>query len=203
MSDLNYLGLMFDTHFINYVDLSEKVGLASFNGTLKEKGWLHFRQNGKSLYLASRPVVWGVSWETLSDLGLISGLKTIDIDGKLFKVRLPKGTSTPHTSTRGGFELPVTIGSEWDTLFSLVHSGEHTDDIGAKLSTISYSGNLGDRRLMTHRDHGYGSRSWCQELVKGKAVAVQRGYMGVHYLVTMATGNTSIASGWRPIIEEV
>lgn len=101
-----YFGSMQAGELLNTADLRAAVGLTV--GAISQAGpiWHKWVRNGKVLYVPNGPIVSGISWKTLYDLGLVFGLETagpynaganvnqsakITLGGDQFRVRLMTG----------------------------------------------------------------------------------------------------------------
>lgn len=106
-SEIGWYGLYQQSDSIGVAALREATGQSA--GTLQTNSgnipWMGFSFNGKRLLIAQRSIVTGVSWNHLNGLGLVSGTKQVEINGKLFKVRLIDGGSVVGDSE-----------CEWDRL---------------------------------------------------------------------------------------
>jgi hypothetical protein len=147
--------------------------------------WLKFVDNGKTLYIAKKPMRTSVLWETLNTAGAVKGGKIITIGGNRYAVRLMTGGNGADPTTTGG--------GEYDAYFSRV--------------TVNYPGNASDRWAnYSNADVDYqggtgsGELTLCQEMYSG-ANPLTRGYPGFSGVWYQQAGATHGGYGWRPVLE--
>ncbi|ARV77250.1 virion structural protein [Pseudomonas phage Noxifer] len=89
-----YLGEFAAASLITGADLTTAVGAGGIGADLGAMdAWLGYKINGKTLYLAKKPIRYGVTWNQLNAIGCVFGVKTVVIGGKTYKVRLPTGAN--------------------------------------------------------------------------------------------------------------
>ncbi len=178
--------------------------------------WLKFILDGKTLYVSKKPFRHSISWNHLNDLDLVFGNRTIDIDGKEYRIRLLKGVSSDPISVpsldneHGGYDLEWTYGSEWNRIFyPLIPNPSRQDH----LPSYPYSnegilfgqwGNYTETELGINDSAGYGYRTWTQESrLENLNTKSGRGHYGVLRAGFVDAGNSLIHRGWRPVLELV
>lgn len=175
-SSLGYYGEVSSADMIKGTDLAQYVGLGSSNILYDTGNWLCYSLNGKRVYVAKKPIMNQVSWNTLNAQGLVTGSNIVVIHGIKYKVRLLTGVN----STAG----------EWNSLIYRVHVSDPTGSNWASFTNE-------DLVIGT----GSGRTTWCQEDVSGAKV-----YRGYNSLTDYQTGQPTSATdttGWRPILEPV
>ena len=208
---LEFLGEQPVAGFINGEELASAIGLSSGTAQHSDEPWLHFRLDDVILYVAKKPYRRSLTWNSINSAGAVFGTKTIDINGKTYKVRLLKTVATGNRYTGGisGYDKEDAYGSEWNRLMYPIHSGIHTQaknptpvsGEGIEFGTLA---KYTDSDLITHNTTGDGSRTWCQETPNiNPASRVHRGDNGVSHLEWNAATNLTSSYGWRPVLELV
>lgn len=96
-----YLGEVSEETIITGADLAAQVGLTGGDPIARASAWLRFRINGKELLIAKKPMRNKITWQILSNAGLLEGSKRIIAnDGKTYKVRVPYGAEANPTKWR-------------------------------------------------------------------------------------------------------
>lgn len=191
--------------FITYANLATAVSMdttTTGNGNAiaanASDPWLHFIDNGKEFYIAKKAIRSSVLWTRMNTLGIVTGTKTVVIDGKTYKVRLMTGTSTDPGTTAGGewntyfyplYNQPGVV----DPMFQTTRWANYTNaDLGLSTSA-TYPGTMTlvqSRRAAGGTD--YNARGW------GSTTAEVM--TKVHY---QAGDSTNAGYGWRPVLELV
>jgi hypothetical protein len=178
-----YFGLMTTDKLVTPATLAQLVGLTAgtaFNGTAP---WFKFIDNGKILYVASKPLRYGISQINLDQLSLRTGKEVTFLDRR-FKVRcLSGGNANPSTAS----------GGEWDRLMYRM-SGNSPQGV---VRFAAYD----DAQLGINGSLN-GRATYCQETDKNTNYPVIRGHGGI----TSYGGGNNIGSnasvfGWRPVLE--
>lgn len=94
---------------INGTDLAALVGLSSGIAINTDAGWLQYVDNGKTFYIARKPLRYGTTVAAYKAAGLVAG-KIISIGGVDYKVRLMSGMSVDPFSSI----ISNTGGGDWD-----------------------------------------------------------------------------------------
>ena len=198
-----YLGEVSSASFIDGGALTSLVGYTggvalTANNTA---GWLQFSIDGKTLWVAKRPLRYQVAWSDLQALGIVDGTKTVTINGSTYKVRLLKGAETDPTTwtTDLGQDNPSLLSpSEWNRLMMRVSAtNPNTSNNFAMFSDAD----LGVAS-------GAGSRTLCKEnMTYSASYCVGRGYPSVQWFnyqqKTDGAGSSFDSHGWRPVLELV
>lgn len=181
--------------------LSEHLNLTAGQAQFPGEPWLKFTLDGKTIYLAKKPLRYALSWDQLNEVGAVDGSATIARNGKSYRVRLLRGTAKAPGINEVGFDTPSTHGSEWNRIMYRIHNGKHTDPKNKTNSNpLPKLANYGDDDLLLYPSFGHGSRCWCADSV-GDNYRVIRGYSGVSNLYRELTSALHIKSGWRPVLE--
>lgn len=199
--DLIFLGEVSAAEFISGDALSTTIGLNE--GTLinSTAGWLKFKDpvDGKIKMIAKRPLRKALTWSQIHSRGAVYGTATVNIGGKLYKVRLLKGASSdPIADGTWATDSVYAYGSEWNRLLYLV-SGTP--------SGISNEGiEFGKSAKYTNADLGFGTTNggfnWCQESVNN-GYKIVRGHGNVTSFSSSLPSWTEDFRGWRPVLELV
>jgi hypothetical protein len=165
--------------------LATELGITGITPPDDNPSWLKFIDNGKTFYIAMKPMRTAVLWETLDAMGAAKGTKTIEIAGNLYKVRLMTGGNGPDPASAAG--------GEYDAYFARV--------------TVNYQGSANDRwanysnaDVYWNNSTGNGELTLCQEHWAGNG-PLTRGYPGFNGLWYQAPGSTHGGYGWRPVLE--
>lgn len=170
-------------------------------------GWLKFAYQGNIQFIAKKPLRYYINWDDLNTASCVYGNKTVEIGRLTYKVRLIRGA---NKDPAGGYQGAINHGSEWNKLMLPIH-------IEAKNKTWAYPNNVEsdmpywgidftDNSLLTHKDYGDGSYSWCQEEAEKSILRIYRGNSGVSCSnsASASLSGTSLAGfGWRPVLELV
>ena len=204
---------------MTYSTLSTQLDVTqgSLNTTTQKDKWLRFKLDGKELIVSKVGMRSGISWDHLYSKGLVYGtndnglnptgtptnqLRTVEIQGKTYKVRLLKGADTdPFATNTIGYDFVGSQESEWSRIFYPII----TNDPNIKSYTGPMLANYTEADLqMRWIDAGQtpGNYNWCQERhLYGTNYRVFRGYLGPSYLNRNTSSNTSVIFGWRPCLE--
>ncbi|HIE5420618.1 TPA: hypothetical protein ACXNPT_000495 [Clostridium botulinum] len=142
---------------------------------------MHIRDGNKHIYISDRVLLTNVSWNILNAEHMIEG-KTVIIDGIEYKLRVLTGGD------------PQNPNNEWDNIIqnkaNIVGLPKPTQ--GDLTPTNTYEQLDGDNN---QHWNWWGVRTICQE------TSYNRGYTSVLGLVNSNPQDTSMASGWRPVLE--
>lgn len=138
----------------------------------------------------------------------------VTIDGKTYKVRLMKGVGADPTDSYDDADRGAAgADNEWNNLILPLHEKAPNNFNYASYAdapTDDWGINLTDVDLITHRDFGLGSYSWCQETQDtilsdetSNIRRVRRGGLGVSSLYAGPSSNVGTYYGWRPVLELV
>lgn len=75
--------------FVTYERLCGLVSGKDIEIDQGDAGWLIFKENGKDLVIANKPLITNVSWSELNKSGVVDGTGLIEIGDKTFSIRLP------------------------------------------------------------------------------------------------------------------
>lgn len=204
-----YIGEILASNFITGQELASQVGMT--NGVLinSDTPWIHMTMDGKDLFFPIKPIRHTVTYNTLSAANVISGSRSITINGELYKVRLFKTLKddTKNTTPINGFDVTTTHGSEWNRLMYHI-SGKPfkspSNTFGSEGITEGDLARYTETALVTHSSFGLGSWIICQEQPLGNNIyrwmRGGEGASGVGYTRLDEVWN---AMGWRPILERI
>lgn len=131
--------------------------------------------------------------------------REVVIGGNRYKVEVLRGAaSDPLDSYSDSDRGLVGKDSQWNHLILPLHENAKDGNWAYK----SYAGDvedllihLTDKSLITHRDYGEGSYSWCRETRDtDPARRVIRGYIGASYGGADGSWHASASRGWRPAL---
>jgi hypothetical protein len=185
--------------------LASLIGLTAGVAQHSDAGWLHVGLDGTELLIAKRPLRHTISWDHLNAVNAVYGNRTVEINGQLYKVRLPKGANSDPTSTDAGWDVPHSHGSEWNRIFYRLTNDTYYDARNTKASEVPFvhlaQYSEVDLILDTRVPEPNGSFSWCQETTGSDRVL--RGHFGVSNLFRDTPSVTASRCGWRPFLERV
>lgn len=166
--------------------LATELGITGIALPDADPNWLKFEVDDKTLYIAKKPMLTAVLWETLNAQGAINGTKVINIGGSNYKVRVMTGGNGDPATGGGG---------EYDNYFARC--------------TTHYQGNASDRwasysdaDVYWNNSTGNGELTLCQEQYGGNG-PLTRGYPGFNGVWYQQPGATHGGYGWRPVLELV
>ena len=206
-----FLGVVPYNELISATDLCEKVGLVGGSSVILNDSthWLHFRLDGlhsfnHTLFVAQKPIRYGISYEALASLGLISGdgsvsgFKKVVINNRVYKVRLLKGANITNQPIEPGDDTESTYGSEWNRLLYRI-----SEENPASQQGDNWAGFELEQLLTGHIDN-YGSKIWTQEKTSvDPSKRVLRGGETISGITVKEKNNEDHVNGWLPVLEPV
>jgi len=215
---VEFLGEL-DSSFMTYSTLSTTLGVTqgSLNTTSQKDKWLKFKLDGKELIVSKVAIRGSISWDHLYSKGLVYGTndnginptgtptnqyRTVEIQGKTYKVRLLKGSDTdPFATDTGGYDLEGSRNSEWSRLFYpiVIDDPNITSYTGPMLASYSEA-DLQMRWIDGTQTPG--SYNWCQERhLAASNYRVLRGLAGPSRLNGYISSFDAANRGWRGCLE--
>lgn len=188
--------------------IANQIGLTNGIAQHDDAGWLVFDFEGKTLLVAKRPFRHSLSWIHINNANAIYGDREIIINGLSYKIRLLRGYNVDPARTSGNKDIE---NSEWNRLFyPLVPEPFKKPEGGISSEGIEFGSwaDYTEEDLVTARDYGPGSVSWCQETDVGNGTwkAIRGGNnIGVG-LIRASRGTQTTTSdyyAWRPVLELV
>ena len=201
---VDWYGEVSSEELIDGVELASLIGLTAGMAQRSDAGWLHVGLDGTELLIAKRPLRHSISWNDINAVNAVYGNRAVEINGQLYKVRLPKGANNDPTSTGYGYDVPHSHGSEWNRIFYRLTNDIYNDaknNTKASEEPFTHLAQYSESDLILDYQSGSGSGSWCQETAGTTRVA--RGYYGVSRLSGDAPWYAYSGSGWRPVLEKV
>ena len=192
--------------------LASLVGISQGTSQHSTAGWLKFAWQGKILFVAKKAFRNSISWDHINSANAVYGGKTVEIDGLSYKIRLLKGA---NNDPAGGYNGAICHGSEWNRLMLPIHqeainkNWAYPDNVESDIPVWAHNlgtgtqGRYTDVDLLTHRNYGSGSYSWCQEVAETAADRIYRGEYGVSDSISNTSSSTYSGHGWRPCLELV
>lgn len=198
---------------INGSDLATLVGLSSGIAINSDAGWLQYIDNGKTFYIARKPLRYGTTVAAYKAAGLVAG-KIVSIGGADYKVRLMSGMSAdPFSSIVSNLG-----GGDWDTYIYPIFAGPDrpTADVWSYYTAsdlgVSIDNSLvGDQGTITVCKDQHASittalaaRGW--DYYSGTSVPSVMGRRTVINDANFGEGNGAIGVnvyGWRPVLEYI
>lgn len=195
---LGYYGLVLATDFITGTSLASAVTLTAGTAINSTVDWFKFAYKGKTLYIPQKPLRYALSWNQLNALGIVTGTKTVGINGNAFKVRLMSGSLlNPYRGLNDASDDPRTVGSEYNDLIYRVCVTNPPSETSPSFASFTQA-ELGSV--------GNGAVQWCQEQsipTNGPAGVVCR-CNATNDFATLhgpTAGFVDNFRGWRPVLE--
>lgn len=190
--------------FITGDELARRIGLTAGTSQYSYEPWLKFSYLGKIEFVAKKPLRHSISWNNINAVGAVFGSKTININGKTYKVRLMKGKTEGKQNDQSATAGTINHGSEWNKLMLPIHQNapsNWTYKNNVNSPTENWGVGYTDADLVTHFNDGSGSCSWCQEYGNDNDCL----YRGVGASGSFAYSSYYNAphTGWRPVLELV
>lgn len=204
----DFIGEVTAAEFITGTALAAAIGLTT-GIAMPDAGWLKFEDSvdGKTKYVAKRPLRHTISWDMLHAVGAVWGTVSVVINGSTYKVRLLSGdNSNPATAQSDSFDHPGTHGCEWNRLMYRISAKPFGDSRNTLASEGIVEGDwasYSEADLLTHRNHGNGSYQLCQETGTNGAYKIGRGYYGSSWSYQDSASFADAGRGWRPVLELV
>ncbi len=159
--------------------LASAVGISygtSFNYQGIDVDWMKFGYEGKILFIAQKPIRYGLSWNDINSAGCVFGTKQITINGITYKCRLVRQRDGDPGTTNGREMLLLRNirQSIWDSLTS--------EELGF--------------------DDGYGYYSYGQE-TSGSNSDHCYSFSNINGQSTVSKNDRGTWFGWRPVLEVV
>lgn len=200
--DAGYYGTVSSSEFITGDDLASMLGLTAGTSQYSDTDWLKFSSDGKTIFSPMKPIRHTISWDDINKVNAVYGDRIIEIGGLQYKVRLWRGANFDPANGYNGEKVKQ---SEWNKLMLPIHEK-------AKDQSWTYSNNVNiptenwgigftDEDLLTHRNYGNGSYSWCQEVAESTAYRVIRGSNGVSNSASGTSSYSPSHYGFRPVLE--
>ena len=220
--DEGFFGEVSQGDFITFAALTTACGITAGTAYNSTEPWLKHASGNTILFSPRKPIRYGISWYSLNSKKCVygdPGDTVVKIGDHYFKVRLFRGLklSNDPKVLSSAYNGAACHGSEWNRLICSIHERAYDESWGypnnvespiAPLMHNLGSGNNGlytDADLLTHRNHGNGYLSWCQENVYSTKDRLIRGSNGVSSstFASSSSANTDEALGWRPVLELV
>lgn len=203
-----FLGEFAAASLITGADLTTAVGAGGIGADLGAMdAWLGYKINGKTLYLAKKPIRYGVTWNQLNAIGCVFGIKTVVIGGKTYKVRLPTGANKVNPTW-----FVADAGGEFNDMLYPVYNGVAAaqPQVQAYPRWAAYTDAQLNLSTSKSTSANPGVMTLCQEqtsagdyLVRGYNDADNAG--NAQILAGWHVGGSAVFNytGWRPVLELV
>lgn len=215
-SYLGYYGTVLTTELFTREQMSSLLGVDQYGApTTGDFLWFKFSYNERTLFIPSKPLRYGVSWNELYRLGLAfaKNSEAYHPDGEgfnqnrymeleefgRFMVRLPYGRTgdqtTDYVNSGAEYDPPITHGSEWNELMYRVAATANDADPSVPVGEWAQYSNaeLG-------LNGGAGSASLTANIDESGNV-VYRGYSYIDRTTTTTYKNDGSMYAWRPVLE--
>ncbi|CAM3774522.1 hypothetical protein [Alkalicoccus chagannorensis] len=194
--DAGYYGQVAASQLITGEDLLSELGLSTGTSQFSDEGWLKFSYEGNVQFVNKKPIVYGVNWNSIYNLGAVYGTgddissgeqwmldndsnfspsdrvaqdAQVTIDGLTYRVRLMRGSANDPLDSNhdGDRDAP---GSEWNRLMLPIHeraaTGDWVNPDYVESDVPDWGVGFTDEDLHTDSDFGDGASSRCQETVE-------------------------------------
>lgn len=197
-----------NNELITMSNLTTQLGVTQGTDQNLDTPWLKFYLDGRIIYVAKKTIRHSISYDHLSDLGLVNGSKVITIDNLQYRVGLLGGIDDDYTgAVTDDYNQPWTMRSEWTRLMYNVASDDGITTVAQK------QGQIGDNWISYPQDNstnglnisaGDGCFSWTKEInPANSSQAVTRGGSSVADVDSDASSDAGSYVGWRPMLELV
>lgn len=199
-----YLGEIQASSFVTGTDLADTIGFsqgAAINNTVP---WLQFIMDGKTLMIPKMCLRRSVTWTQMNSVDIISGNKTVVVQGKTYRVRLMTGAEANPSAwvTSMGQDTAQTVAmmnpSEWNRLILKMTVSRPIFARYAPAELGIGSGVTYGRMTICRERFSSGSLS-PYAVGRGNTTATIFNYMDV----TPSNGISITHYGWRPVLELV
>ena len=203
-----FLGEVSSNEFIDGKTLANHIGLTEGVLCNFDTQWLKFILDCNIIYVAMKPLMHSVSWDSINDSGAVFENEgaIIDIDGNTYDITLFRGLNGNIVSNKGllyGFDKSETNMSEWNRLMYPIHSGIHTDNDNPKVGSVPYAqwASYSDSDLDVQYTSESGTATWVQE-TRNTDITFRfvRGGNGVTSIVGATSTFAYSDVGWRPAL---
>ena len=190
--------------FITGDELARRIGLTAGISQYSNEPWLKFAYLGNVEFAAKKPFRHTISWDNINEVNAVFGDRTIEINGRTYKVRLIKGKAEGKQDDQSANYGDIVKMSEWNKLLLPIHenapsSWDYPYNVG--FSTEDWGVKYSDDDLFT--DNSSGSSSWCQEYGESTALRLLRGGDEVSGSKSEYPSEDYYYYGWRPVLEFV
>lgn len=193
-----FFGEVTSNELIDGERLALEIGLSAGVPYHTDEPWLKFAYQGKILYVAKKPFRYGLSFDSISQLGADYGDVTVTVGNYLFKVRLLTGADSDPTSiARSTYDPVGTHNSEWNQLMYRINETEIASDPRPKWATytdqdlflgqVYHEGGSGTLNYVSNRHTEWG--------------CVLRGGGEITFFDATHVDNADVHHGWRPVLE--
>ena len=216
--DAGFFGEVDQDDFISFQDIETASGIVDIGVYISRTGrssankWLKFAYEDNIQFVPKRPLLFNISWKEIDDANCVRGdVKQVVIRGYTFKIRLFKGSGVEGDNTIYDYgsttKGALCFNSEWNKLMLPIHAGAPStwgDSGGNVISpTEDWGIDYTDADLVTNRNNGVGSYTWCQETAQYTSSRLRRGGFGVAVSTTNSYAHRHDNMGWRPVLELV
>lgn len=194
--------------FITGDALAKLVGITAGTSQYSDEPWLKFAYKDSVLLVSKKPIRYSISWDDINEANCVYGDKIVNIKGKQYKIMLMRGIGEDVQPDPKRL-YPTYTGaachnSMWNKLMLPIHqkapdTWRYLDNV--KSPTENWNVGYTDVDLITHRDTGKGSRSWCQETTNQSHYRSLRGYKCVSSAGAYSSNDDYSDNGWRPCLE--
>lgn len=191
------------SEFITGDELAKMIGLTAGTSQFSNEPWLKFSYMGKTEFIAKKPFRHSISWNSINAVNAVFGNRTIKVGDNTYKIRLMKGKTEGKQNDTSSYKGDICKNSEWNKLMLPIHKKAPSnwgDPENVDSPTENWNVGYTDNDLITIKNAGNGTYSWCQEYILGSAHMV-RGCDGVSYAYSYSSSTDNIYSGWRPVLE--
>lgn len=191
------------SEFITGDALSSLAGITAGRSQFSNEPWLKFSYLGETVFVAKKPIRYSISWDDINSKGCVFGSKIVTIKGQQYKVTLLKGKTEGMQDDTSASSGTINHNSMWNRLMGQVHEqapNNWTYPNNMENTLVNWGINYTDADLLTHDNHGNGSRSWCQNYGMGTGSNLLRGRSGVSYSLGWNSSNRDNYNGFRPAL---
>lgn len=201
-----WFGEVSSSDFITGDELAHLVGISTGISQYSSEPWLKFAYKGDVYLVAKKPFRYSISWDQINAANCVYGDKTIDINGRKYKVMLMRGNGEdvqPNPKTiYQSFNGAANHQSMWNMLMLPIHqkapnNWAYKDNV--KIPTENWNVGYTDADLCT--SSVYGGCSWCQDIAYNPSCRSFRGSNGVSFANIRSSFVAYSDFRWRPVLK--
>ena len=198
-----FFGEVPTSQFITGDELARRIGLTTGISQYSTEPWLKFSYLGKIEFIAKKPFRYDITWDNINAVNAVFGNRTININGKNYKVRLIKGKTEGKQNDYSSEQGDICKNSEWNRLMLPIHERAPSDwwfKENVNSPTENWNVKYRDNDLVTHWGYGEGATTLCQDRGLSATDCFSRGGAGISQAHARWPNDKSY-HGWRPVLE--
>lgn len=203
-----FYGEVKQNDLITSISLLDMVGITKGTRVSLSEPWLKFNSNGSIIYVAKKPFVYGIDWNTINSVGAVYGEKEILYQDHRYKVRLLRGTGQADPKViQSAFNGPILYESETNKLFVPIldkvkdNSWKYPDNI--QPNPEDWGGMYTNEDLGMGENLSNGTYTWTQDQCYRANSYSRRGGSDISGAGAGGYLDANIIHAYRPVLELV